>query len=126
MKTNSKKVSPAFSAGKTFQAAGTDIAVTVAYDEKPVFRVNSVDISFGSGKNSKTENRELDALFGTIESWFRGDIDLLPLENLDLGKLSAFERKILCELRKRVSRGKTISYGDLAKVTGSPRAARAV
>ncbi len=126
MGINSKKVFPAFSAGKTFHAAGSDITVTVAYEEKPVFRVNSVDIAFGSGRSSKTENSELNNLFGTIESWFNGDIDLLPLNSLNIERLSPFQKKILCELRKRVSRGKTVSYGKLAKLAGFKGAARAV
>lgn len=123
---NNKKVFFAKIAEKAFETAGANIAVRLSYVELPVFKVKSVDISFGSVRNSKTENRELENLFAKIKSWFKGDIELLPLENLDLDKLSAFERKILCELRKRVLRGKTISYGKLAKLAGSPGAARAV
>lgn len=126
MKANNKKVFFAKVAKKTFDTPLANIAVTLSYVEKPVLKVESVDISFGRAKDSKTGNREVDRLFGALDSWFKGDIDMLPLENLDLGKLSAFERKILCELRKRVLRGKTVSYGKLAKLAGSPGAARAV
>ena len=126
MGINSKKAFTAFSAGKTFHAAGSDITVTVAYEEKPVFRVNSVDLAFGSGRSSKTENSELNNLFGTIGSWFNGDIGLLPLNSLNIEMLSPFQRKILCELRNRISRGKTVSYGELAELAGFKGAARAV
>lgn len=126
MGINNKKVFPAFSAGKTFHTADIDITVTVAYDETPGFKVNSVDIFLGAGKYSKTENREAAGLFSRIEDWFRGGVRVLPVENLDLEKLSSFEKKILCELRRRVSRGRTVSYGELAKLAGFPGAARAV
>jgi O-6-methylguanine DNA methyltransferase len=126
MKTNNKKVSPAILAEKTFHTAGFDIAVTFSYDEEPVFMVGSVDVFLGAGKHSKTENREVNNLFGTLGAWFNGDIDVLPVKNLDLEKLSSFERKILCELRMRFSRGKTVSYGELARLAGFPGAARAV
>ena len=126
MKANNKKVFPAKSAEKTFHAADIDITVTVAYDESPIFNVRAIDISLGAGKYSKTGNRGVADVFGILESWFKGEIDLLPLEDLDLDRLSAFERKVLCELRKRVPRGRTISYGNLAELAGYPGAGRAV
>jgi methylated-DNA-[protein]-cysteine S-methyltransferase len=113
-------------AGKTFHVAGIDITVRVAYEEKPAFKIVSADICPGVVRYSKTGNTKVKRLFGTLESWFEGGTDLLPLEDLDLQKLSVFERKILCELRKSVPRGKTVSYGGLAKLAGFPGAARAV
>jgi len=44
---------------------------------------------------------------------------------LDLSHLTAFQRKVVTHCR-RISRGKTRSYGDLAAACGSPGAARAV
>ena len=44
---------------------------------------------------------------------------------VDLGGLTAFRRRVLMALRK-ITRGKTISYGALAERVGSPGAARAV
>jgi methylated-DNA-[protein]-cysteine S-methyltransferase len=121
-----KKVVTAKIAVRTFNAAASSIIVALSYDETPAFKVKSVDISFGSVGSSKTENRELEHLFQEIEAWFNGDIDVLPLENLDLEKISVFQRKILCELRKRVFWGKTVSYGELAELAGFSGAARAV
>lgn len=123
---NNRKVFFAKIAKKTFNTAAGNIEVTLSYDEKPVFKVNSVDIFLSAGKYSKMENRELENLFAKIDSWFKGNIDVLPVENLDLEELAPFKRKILCELRKRVPRGKTVSYGELAKLAGFPGAARAV
>lgn len=44
---------------------------------------------------------------------------------VDLAGLPAFRKRVLTALRK-VARGKTISYGELAARVGSPGAARAV
>jgi len=126
MEMENKKIKSAKIAARTFRTAGFGVEVTLAYCENPAFRVESVGIAFGTGINSKTGNRELNSLFGTLESWLNGGIAVLPLENLGLEKLSSFEMKILCELRKRVSRGETVSYGELAKLAGFPGAARAV
>ncbi len=123
---NNKKVFFAESAEKTFSTAVGNISVTLSFVGKPVFLVKAVDISLGAGKYFKTENRELEKIFATIGAWFKGEIDFLPVENLDLEKLSPFSRKILCELRKRVFRGETVSYGELARFAGFPGAARAV
>ena len=123
---NNRKVFFAKIAKKTFNTAEGNIEVILSYEENPVFKVNSVDISFGTGKYPKTENREAAGLFSCIEDWFRGGLRVLPVEKLDLEKLSSFERKILCELRKRFPRGKTVSYGELAKLAGFPGTARAV
>jgi methylated-DNA-[protein]-cysteine S-methyltransferase len=126
MITSKKKVFPAKTAGKTFHKSDFDITVTFYYTAHPLFKIKSVDISFGKGKITRTGNRKVNELFETIESWLNGDIDALPVENLDLGNLSSFQRKILCELRKKVLRGKTVSYGQLAELAGFPGAARAV
>lgn len=126
MRTDNKKTGSAKITGKTFHMAACDIGVAFSYVDNPVFKVESVDVFLGAGKYSETENRELIGLFSCIEDWLRGDVGVLPVENLGLEKLSPFERKILCELRKRVSRGKTVSYGELAKLAGFPGAARAV
>lgn len=52
----------------------------------------------------------------------RVDLDRIQL---DLGDLSPFQRRVYTALRE-VSRGSTISYGELAARAGSPRGARAV
>jgi methylated-DNA-[protein]-cysteine S-methyltransferase len=44
---------------------------------------------------------------------------------LDLSHLTAFQRKVVTHCR-RIGRGKTRSYGDLAASSGAPGAARAV
>ena len=44
---------------------------------------------------------------------------------LDLVGLTPFQRRVYRALRK-VPRGRTVTYGDLARLIGSPRAARAV
>lgn len=55
-----------------------------------------------------------------------GNIDRLPTENLDMSLLTHFSGEVLCELRKKVNRGQTVSYKVLAELVGHPRSARAV
>ena len=50
--------------------------------------------------------------------------DFLDVE-LDLAHLTRFQRETVAQCR-RIPRGKTVSYGELAALAGSPRAARAV
>jgi methylated-DNA-[protein]-cysteine S-methyltransferase len=52
------------------------------------------------------------------------DVDLGNL-TIDVGHLSTFERRVI-EHCRRIPYGQTLSYGGLAALAGSPRAARAV
>lgn len=53
-----------------------------------------------------------------------GDDDFCDVK-LDLGSLSRFQRSVLGQCR-RIPSGTTLTYGELARKAGSPRAARAV
>lgn len=57
-----------------------------------------------------------------MDRWARGEEVPVPL---DLEGLTAFQRRVLEELR-RIPRGQTVSYAELARRCGRPRAARAV
>ena len=61
----------------------------------------------------------------TIEEHLNGNLnDLLEIK-IDINHCSLFYTKVYNALRK-ITPGKTVSYGDLAKLAGSPKAARAV
>ncbi|MDH5478792.1 MAG: methylated-DNA--[protein]-cysteine S-methyltransferase [Nitrospinota bacterium] len=45
---------------------------------------------------------------------------------VDLSALSAFQQRVLETLRKKVKRGRTVTYSQLAALAGKPGAARAV
>lgn len=57
-----------------------------------------------------------------VDGWFRGHE---PQVELDLSGLTAFQRRVLEEVR-RIPRGAVRSYADVARAVGRPGAARAV
>jgi len=60
-----------------------------------------------------------------IESYYKGHpVDFREI-TVHLDGFTGFQQKALTTLRS-VTYGKTISYGDLAKLSGSPKAARAI
>jgi methylated-DNA-[protein]-cysteine S-methyltransferase len=80
-----------------------------------------------------TRDPELDAdprpdptIAGALDAWFAGaDRDLeVPLDLA--GVDSPFRRTVLLTLRREVSWGETVTYGELAAMAGKPGAARAV
>jgi len=60
-----------------------------------------------------------------IENYARLEADMWPELPLDTSKLSTFSITVLDNLR-RIPRGQWTTYGALAALSGSPRAARAV
>ncbi len=60
-----------------------------------------------------------------LESYGAGEITDFSEIEIDLSRLTAFQKRVVRELRK-VPYGKTLSYGQLAARAGSPKAARAV
>jgi O-6-methylguanine DNA methyltransferase len=71
--------------------------------------------------------RELTALPGRLRDYFAGEaVDLADLPVRLRGEsMSPFARRVYERLRQ-VPRGETVTYGELARDSGSPRAARAV
>ncbi|MCA9131134.1 MAG: MGMT family protein [Planctomycetales bacterium] len=64
-------------------------------------------------------------LAGEVEDYFRtGKIDV-PMTLLDWSGVPDFHRRVL-QLCSKIPSGMTVSYGDLARQAGNPRAARAV
>lgn len=64
-------------------------------------------------------------LVARLQAYAEGAIDQFADVELDLGTLSAFRREVIACLR-RVPYGETLSYGELARLAGRPKAARAV
>lgn len=63
-------------------------------------------------------------LVGRLRAYFAGDFAALDPIAVDLGG-TAFQTKVWGELRK-IPRGQTVSYGDIAVAIGEPKAVRAV
>jgi methylated-DNA-[protein]-cysteine S-methyltransferase len=88
------------------------VRVEFLADESPrVVRV-------GDGKAARVRDRALDELAGYAD----GGKLACPV---DLDAVTPFRRRVL-EVLRGVGRGKTVSYGELARMVGSPGAARAV
>lgn len=123
---------------KNFKIADACVRVALFWSRDSDFKISSIDISpldaasftekimRGKSGLAKKDCAETKKIFSEMDSWFKGRIRNLPVEYLFLERLSPFQKKILCELRKKVPAGKTISYSGLAKLAGCPRAARAV
>ena len=80
-----------------------------------------------SGSMSKTApagDKMAQQLVRELAAYFRGNANQF-LTPLDLGSATPFQQSVWAELR-RVPFGKTLSYGELARRVGAPRAARAV
>ena len=66
-----------------------------------------------------------DAVAAQLDDWFNGRAPALDVP-LDLTGVDGFKRTVLETLVREVGWGETVSYGELAAMAGSPRAARAV
>jgi methylated-DNA-[protein]-cysteine S-methyltransferase len=60
-----------------------------------------------------------------LREWWHGDAAALASVPVDLHGLPPFRAKVYRALR-RVEAGRTVTYADLARMSGSPRAVRAV
>lgn len=66
------------------------------------------------------------ALAGALDRYVVGKPDPWPALKLDWRGITPFARRVLETLVRKVPSGHTITYGELACLAGSPRAARAV
>jgi methylated-DNA-[protein]-cysteine S-methyltransferase len=66
-----------------------------------------------------------DTVAAALDDWFAGRASTLDVP-LDLTGVDGFRRTVLETLVREVGWGETVSYGELAAMAGSPRAARAV
>jgi methylated-DNA-[protein]-cysteine S-methyltransferase len=94
----------------------------IHFDPDPEAELDSLARAFGprvlrSAKPVERVKRELDEYFAGTRRAFDLEWDVRPLP--------AFNQRVLAELA-RVEYGRTTTYGELAAVSGNPRAARAV
>ena len=82
-----------------------------------------LEVDGGHGSPGRRDDRALAALRRVVAEWFDGSEEL---ESLPVAESPRdFTRAVRRELR-RVRRGSTVSYGELAARVGRPRSARAV
>ena len=110
-------------------------ALLVVQGERGVLRIAFEDepedatlagVAAGVGPRIVRSDRELAATRDTLSAYLEGDDDTLGLP-VDLSLAHGpFRRAVLDTLHREVQRGEVITYGELAKEAGSPRAVRAV
>lgn len=74
---------------------------------------------------AKQDKKRFSDLKNAILNYYVGRPTDFKNVKIDLGDLTEFQQKVLNTLR-RVQYGTTISYGELAKLAGSPRGGRAI
>ena len=76
-------------------------------------------------RNEKELARPLRELVGQIRSYAAGEVQDFRDVRIDLEHLNMFSRRVV-QLCRELRYGETIEYGQLARRSGSPTAARAV
>jgi len=94
---------------------------TECHDEES-FR-SAVEAAF-PGRSVARDARALEPVRLQLAEYFEGRRERFDLA-VDLSRVTAFQRRVYGKLR-RVPHGEVISYGELARRIGRPRAARAV
>jgi methylated-DNA-[protein]-cysteine S-methyltransferase len=91
-------------------------------DHEPRMR-RLLDRCYGKGRYTLAPARDPGRLTAALRAYFKGDIgviDRLPVETAG----TPFQKSVWRELR-RIGRGRTISYAELARRIGRPKAVRA-
>jgi len=83
-----------------------------------------LNVKSNRGQLSKKADRNLQSLVSLLEDYFKGKRVSFNVK-LNLVGLPDFTRKVLNDARK-IPFGKTITYGEIAKRIGHPKASRAV
>lgn len=73
----------------------------------------------------KGSNHNIQKIKGQIQAYSEGSDVQFSSESLDMGYCYEFQKKVLIENQK-IPRGRATSYSRLAKMVGTPKAARAV
>ena len=112
--------------GTHFLLAGDKGLVALSLGESwDKFRERYQELAPGTWRKVKSsELRTLKRAVESLQAYFKSGRPLTSDVSLDL-RGTAFQRKVWNTLR-RIPHGKTVSYGDIAKNVGAPKAARAV
>ena len=97
----------------TGQAAETAAELSISKYASPF------EVDWNSAGNS------LDRWVHPLQDFAAGEKVSFTKWKIETGHLSPFQRSVVIQCR-RIARGKTVTYGELAELAGSPGAARAV
>ncbi len=99
--------------------------VRIAFEGEPE-DVTLAGVAANLGPRIVRSDRELAGTRDALSAYLEGDDDTLALPvDLTLAR-GPFRRAVLDTLHREVARGEVITYGELAREAGSPRAVRAV
>jgi methylated-DNA-[protein]-cysteine S-methyltransferase len=111
--------------GRLLVVQGGGGVLRIAFEDEPE-DVTLAGVAAGVGPRLVRSDRELEATRDTLSAYLEGDDDTLGLP-VDLTLASGpFRRSVLDTLHREVHRGEVITYGELAREAGNPRAVRAV
>ncbi len=100
--------------------------IRITCDGKTDLKLTRVELACSAGKRLPPPGSTAAKLLNLIRDFVQGKPVSLPPDVLDLSPLSDFQLKVLQMLRRKVCRGKVVSYATLAVMSGSPHGARAV
>lgn len=83
-----------------------------------------LDRYYGKGRYDLQAARDTGGLTSAMRAYFKGDIGAIDRLPVDESAGTAFQKSVWRALRK-IPRGKTISYAELARRIGKPKAVRA-
>ena len=79
-------------------------------------------VTFNGARGLSGSRGRIPKIRASIKSWFAGR---RPRVEMDLSGVTEFERSVYNVVRK-IPRGRTLTYGEVARKVGRPGAARAV
>jgi methylated-DNA-[protein]-cysteine S-methyltransferase len=89
-------------------------------------KICGIELSWATGAGPDPDLSPLgSAVQAALERYVRGEEPGWPELPLDWERLSPFSQRVLRTLAEKVSPGRTASYGELARMAGSPNGARA-
>jgi len=106
---NGRKISISTPLGDLYAISGSTGIIKIGWDNASYFR---------------EDDAPPDSLRKWFDCYFRGEITDFPL--IDMRSLSVFASDVTTTLVEMVPYGTTISYKDLARLSGYPNASRAV
>lgn len=104
--------------------------VRITYNCNGITRVKFTKDAVKTSTKNNPENKNLQTAIKWFEAYFKNAHETRSMDFPSLDMEAHSGKKFMCTvwnvLKDQVGPGETISYGELAKVCGSPNAARAV
>jgi methylated-DNA-[protein]-cysteine S-methyltransferase len=100
-------------------------SVQVIFSGEAISRVNLGGETGSPAKKNSSASPRKERLKGDLARYFAGELRAFSSYAIDLSGMSPFTRKVL-QTARAIPFGKCVTYSELAKKIGRPKAARAV